>query len=142
MAKKTTKENDWSVFLTGLGYKRGNKKHGTVFKKFEDLMTTPGNLASLWEDLGAKEVKDMLSEWVTDADTIATILSGIKDLAPKGKKGDASFVKEIADAVVSYINSFNHMKMVQEYQCLVPSECNLEQLLWHSSTIVFSGKNP
>jgi hypothetical protein len=74
---------DWSVFLTALGYKQGNKNHNTVFEKFEDVMTTPGELAGLWVELGANEVKNMLSEWVS-GDALTKILSGINGLVPKG----------------------------------------------------------
>jgi hypothetical protein len=77
---------DWSVFLTGLGYKQGNKKHDTVFKKFEDVMTAPAKLASVWaEGVSVEKRKDWLEKrGIDDDDDQTNIISGIMDLAPKG----------------------------------------------------------
>jgi len=74
---------DWSVFLAGLGYDKSDGDDKAVFDVFNKKKITPGELAGLWTDLGANEVKNMLSKWVVD-DDLAKILSGIKELVPKG----------------------------------------------------------
>jgi len=83
MAK--TKENDWSVFLAGLGYDKSDSDDKAVFDAFNKKKTTPGELAGLWTDLGVNEVKNMLSKWGIDGDDLVKILSGIKELVPKDK---------------------------------------------------------
>lgn len=74
---------DWSVFLTGLGYKQDNAAHKLLFDKV-DPMPAPGELAGLWVELGADSVEKMLREEGIVGANLGKILTGIKELVPKG----------------------------------------------------------
>jgi len=74
---------DWSVFLTGLGYKQENAAHKLLFDKVEP-MSAPGELAGLWVELGAGSVENMLREEGIVGANLGKILTGIKELVPKG----------------------------------------------------------
>jgi len=80
-----TKEDDWSVFLTDLGYDTNNPGDKTVFDAFKGKKSTPGDLVAVWVELGAKDVKDDLSKRGLDDDAQTRIFSGIRKLVPKDK---------------------------------------------------------
>jgi len=84
MAK--TKENDWSIFLADLGYDANNPGDKAVINALKGKKTTPGKLANLWtEKVPLKECEDWLKgEGINSGDARTNIISGIKDLAPKG----------------------------------------------------------
>jgi hypothetical protein len=77
---------DWGVFLTDLGYDANNPGDKAVIDALKGKKTTPGKLASLWtEDVPLKECEDWLKgEGINSGGARTHIISGIKDLAPKG----------------------------------------------------------
>jgi len=96
MAK--TKENDWSVFLTDLGYDTNNPGDKAVFDAFKGKKSTPGDLVAVWVELGAKDVKDDLRKRGLDDDAQTRIFSGIRELVPKDKTDEKDILRRLEES--------------------------------------------